>query len=68
MCQEAGSAISIDALNYPPTVVAQVVLIRSNYEASEVSEVYRATEVTLTEVAEVIEATKVSETLHCRER
>ena len=32
-------------------------------EASEVSEVYGATEVTLTEVTEVIEATKVSETL-----
>ena len=31
MCQEGGSAISIDALNYPPTVMAQVVLIKSNY-------------------------------------
>ena len=30
-CQEGGSAISIDALNYHPTVMAQVVLIKSNY-------------------------------------
>ena len=40
MCQEAGSAISIDALNYPPTVVAQVVLIRSNYGCRNVYVMY----------------------------
>ena len=40
MCQEAGSTISINALNYPPTVVAQVVLIRSNYGCRNVYVMY----------------------------
>ena len=35
-----GSAISIDALNYPPTVMAQVVLIRSNYGCRNVYVMY----------------------------
>ena len=51
MCQEAGSAISIDALNYPPTVMAQVVLIRSNYGCRNVYVMY------VCERAEKIEST-----------